>query len=425
MLKLSIFVLGFSADACDLKQMAGVQDPNLFIELSLSQCTGSAIARVSETILAVHHNRALINSDYLGSQLTGIRLLETLESLEGYVQVRLLRILSLMTRPVLSRITKSGCQNSHRYKASTISSLEANYTDFFSVASFFPIASRIRDISISRARCPEDTLISFMSVSRSILQVDLSTETRKSLFTEIGRSSLQIGLVRLLSVQQPVLDVLESLLLIVHNPHVEELVYVHGRLQRESVVFGFDCGDTNTCEVANVVTSLKSFNGTDIDKELRNEFMFIQSINSNWFSYLRNKGWGQRLVEALQSLKGQQERLDYHCEVATFVREYISNSSQFSVGEVVAFGMQLLANVDTKCTVAIATAFSLIQDGLIRALLSKHTSEKFKSEVLSLDAGMLMEMAWQTIAGDRLSDLVSSDIPLFELMNTTWLRFTT
>ena len=75
-----------------------------------------------------------------------------------------------------------------------------------------------------------------------------------------------------------------------------------------------------------------------------------------------------------------------------------------------------LITVHPDCTVSIAASFALAQDALVR-VDSKSNDQVFKN-----DLAMLMEMEWQTIAGEKFDFLLFNEIQLFRLMQVTWGR---
>jgi hypothetical protein len=53
-------------------------------------------------------------------------------------------------------------------------------------------------------------------------------------------------------------------------------------------------------------------------------------------------------------------------------------------------------------------------------MLNKYNLNEFVHASLVYDLSMLMEMQWQTIAGEKFDHLVLHEIPLFELMLKSW-----
>jgi hypothetical protein len=387
-----------------------------------------ALKETSSAIVEFHKNANSISKQVLEAKLHAtVDMFSELNFFgkESHALARILRVLGGITRPVLSKTTPSGCRNAHRYKASTMANLESNSERFSDKYILFPIASRMRDIGISRNRCPEDTLVSKLSIARSIVQL-AGLEQTYPLLRKIESELKQFGLVHLLSVSQPVLHILESLLIVVHNP-IDQTAFLYSEnLHTSHPVRNLKKFEN---EAAAVVSKLNSAVGSwRIDKDLRREFLFFQSVNTDWFERFR-EGWGLNLTAALVGLRNRLDRTcpSSDCEDSlfeNFSQNYLNNSIQIPVGETIGFGIDLLARADPRCTLLISAAFTLVQDGLVRAVTQKKNSnENITKTILNVDAGMLMEMAWQTIAGERLSELLTNKhVPIFELMHLTWLH---
>jgi hypothetical protein len=415
-----------------LSKLDKVEDMNQLVQIGFGlhgsnpQCPiARGIAEVASVILTVHNDSSKISVTFLEynlNQSSGVLSNPSLWE-EGWIGfTRLLRVLGSFTRPVLSRSTVSGCRNSHRYKASAITAFEKQGSLYLDPSAVFPIASRIRDIGISRTRCPEDTFVSVLSVARSMTQL-VQKEELRGFLQYIGEQLTHIGIARLLGIQQPVLEMLEAL---ARSRYLAGTTYVlpfsHNQLHRQIILTEFDS------EAQTVVSHFKNnLNSTNIDKDFRKDFLFLQSINAGWFEAFRS-GWGKKITGNLSALRKRQKvalESDHsrfpsgqECGSTVVADSCLRASTTFSIGDSLRYGVELLASVDTRCNVEISSAFVMIQRALMQALAGRN--DPLSEALFKEDAGMLMEMAWQTIAGDRLSDLIHHEVPIFELMYTTW-----
>ena len=343
----------------------------------------------------------------------------------------LLRLLSILSHTLRSSGYKkpSPCSGSHRYKSSSIASLESQWDTVHENPNYFmPVSGAMRDIGISRSRCPEDTLVSTIMITRSLAQLG-GTKIVDPLMDHIASTISGLGLHALLGISQPVFDALISLSNVLHGSRGAFESTDSGKPGRVTLS-EFDCSNSD-CEVERVVKKLESVSPAmqSIDRELRKEFLFLQSVNANWWKPW-NDLWGLRITQGLSRIShnirardsvGVDAKCDEgYCKIdnSQFLDILLTNSSLVPIGEIAKFGIELLADIDPRCTVAIATGFTLVQLALTRTA----RSHSVNPDILASDAGMLMEMAWQTIAGDRLNDLLHNEIPLFDLMSLTWSK---
>jgi hypothetical protein len=316
--------------------------------------------------------------------------------------LKIFRFFSKTVRPVLSKRPefKTGCSVAYRHRSSGIKTLESGFTD----SEIVQIGQYIRDIGISRDRCLEDTLVSWILTVRTLVQ--LGAELDSDLLTPVVDKIVGMESGKVFGISQPLIDALERLNAVVGSGRDQPLVVIHSTGSR---VKYFDS------EKQNVLQTLLSQETVFIEKKFRKEWMFFQSVNANWWEWLREDRWGFRLTRALAdlSIKHRQSNCLNSCcytpKLKTFLSRYLEDSATVSEGRVLSEGIELLATVDPRCSILIAVSFGLVLDALVRTSPSS-------------DGGLLLETMWQTIAGEKFTSLVSSEIPLFELMNLTWSR---
>ena len=336
----------------------------------------------------------------------------------------------------------TGCAVSYRYKSSSITAVETQWDNLIRYGQVFPIASRMRDLSISRIRCIEDSIVGIASVARSLkITTSPAADDLTAMYSLIHSLMGQAGGIgKLLGASQPVVDMLFAIVSVGHSlgdiAYIDPIVknrkshYSTKQLKSSAPVFGFNCdasATTNLCEVSRVVESftVSNFKPKEMPSRFRSEFNFLQSINANWFTSLLKDAWGYRIVSALVSVRERTQSTPMYrtectdAEFTTFVSRYVDDADFRATqqpSELVAMAIRNLITVHPDCTVSIAASFALAQDALVR-VDSKSNDQVFKN-----DLAMLMEMEWQTIAGEKFDFLLFNEIQLFRLMQVTWGR---
>jgi hypothetical protein len=93
--------------------------------------------------------------------------------------------------------------------------------------------------------------------------------------------------------------------------------------------------------------------------------------------------------------------------------------SASALSEKVVFAISNLMKVPTDCSIALSALTAIMMDVLVQ---SNGASAKVYDAIREEDIGELLEISWQTIAGERFDVLLSTPVPLFALMNLTWSR---
>lgn len=329
----------------------------------------------------------------------------------------------------------STCAVSFRYKSSSISSIHSQYPEWSSPTSVLPIASRIRDLSITRIKCVEESLVSVISITRTIRAVGGSSNF-PHLISLIQSMAQQVGIPKLLGSNVPVISALSSL--VFPQPSNADLRYIgpiSGNRRNQSIapLFGFDCSEnakkqetceseknsfTKECEVARVVGKLGCYSPSPtLNRDLREEFTFLQSINANWYSNLNN-GWGELLTRNLNTLA---EKIDISttrtiCQDKYLQEIDLSESSDY----LIANGLEKLMSVSPHCSVLISASMALVHLGLIRLIHEAQLSPGIQESLVLNDIASILEMEWQTVAGDKLDALLTDKHGLFKIMNAAW-----
>jgi len=329
-----------------------------------------------------------------------------------------LNLLRLFWR--VARNTGTCSAISYRYKSSTTASMHA----YMDGGNFQPIANRIRDISITRSGCTEETILSLMSIARSWGQIGGNIRPVLELTDRLTRGEV----LEILMGSRDILVVLQSIPQYGGATNVE---FSGERITGKAPVFGFDCHET--CLVENIVAEFDRATTVLVASPRsywRKSFMYLQSINSNWLPYLSDK-WGRRITESLVGLRrrslsdGASIFTDSRCvdpEFVTFVNEYIANSdSGESTAMALAQGIEMIVKSNSQCSVYIATGMALVFDAFLY-MVNQNTTPNFVNVFIEYDLSMLMEMQWQTIAGDKFENLVLHELPIFELMLKSWTR---
>ena len=178
-----------------------------------------------------------------------------------------------------------------------------------------------------------------------------------------------------------------------------------------------DCDINPNCEILRIIERLDNFTEFDqIDKKLKKEFLFIQSINSNWVPTLA-RGHGIRLIQALSQLgkrfrQGRVLRTCHHGDNLEFI-DYLNNFQKLkenrNIDEILYFAISNLISISSKCPIYTAAAYSLF-------IYSTRVADR--TGLVSVNE--LIEFEFQTIAGEKLSALLAYDVDIFGLMEIHW-----
>ena len=315
---------------------------------------------------------------------------------------------------------KSTCAVSHRYMSSTISAWMNFREQFLNPNLVFPISSRIRDLTITRNRCIEETAVTIFSIARSFEQIASGQSVNGIVAIVDDLMIASGGLARMIRVKEPVIEI--AVLLGNGNDgerrHLE-LIVPHGGAQvKDRRVIGFDLNI-----VEDILGGMKKFG--------RKEFLFFQSINANWFDLLVKDDVGFKLMNVLVNMRSNMARRNgvgtcMDEKFSNFLRVYVqSGGVSDSAEHVIAQGLETLIQVQPECSMYIATAIALIQDGFTRVLLESQDGgvlNDFQQDMFYNDLSNLMEMEWQTIAGEKMEWILGHELPIFELMRITWNR---
>lgn len=397
----------------------------------VTECPITAVIdEISYVIVAIHNDQKLIQStDSLSKKIVKTRIFlsdfenfkSVLSEKAGLVLVRLLGLLSTVVKRAAGSLPafKSGCTVAHRYKSSAIAAIEKNWDNLAIPNSVFPIASRVRDLSISKTRCLEDSLVSVVSAARSYYQLNGDDlEKMKYLIWQLLVE--QISVEKSLGVKQPVFKAIESLVLVLTGALERPVALVSESLKKErskAPVFGFDCESNQHCEVEQVLKAIATVDVGSVNKSLRREHMFLQSINANWWPELR-KGYGFRIASVLADLserlpKKSPKQICQDKDFVAFVTDVIAGNVRKEA--MLAEGLRSVIETDEECTVEIAASFALIQLSLTSGTEDGVVGADFASGV--------MEMVWQTVAGDKLDAVLANSLRLFDIMKLTWSHF--
>ncbi|KAF4716968.1 hypothetical protein FOZ63_020945, partial [Perkinsus olseni] len=89
--------------------------------------------------------------------------------------------------------------------------------------------------------------------------------------------------------------------------------------------------------------------------------------------------------------------------------------------------MSLVGSVSPDCGVAVATALQLALNHYVAILVrlghplkAPNATHPLATQALNEDVSGLVEVIWQTVAGEKLAEVLSNELPLFELMRLQW-----
>ena len=374
------------------------------------------------------------------------------QMLLGKSSMGVLTSLSLLGTVVRARLDSNhplllpSCSASNRYVSSAQTTWEQQPFAWKDSGSVFPIAARVRDLWISRSRCVEDSTVSLVSLVRSLRQVNLHASKHVESLLEIF--ILQIPPIRLLGGKWPIVDMLVAMHaagfstdgdLRLIAPPVRPTWHASSKLKHSGApLFGFDCPDGRVemlvktagathppalCEAEAVIKFFTSHLNPS-GPESRKAHLYLQSINANWFPDMA-KGWGYLISKALirevnLEVKNLEENLE--CKGAesfiAFVHEYLARPTE--PGIAISAGLRAVMEIHPDCTVIISAAFTLIHDAWLRLLSGG--SWEFETSVRTADLAQLLEVAWQSVAGEKLDVLLHHPVGLFALMHAMWAR---
>ena len=390
--------------------------------LELSRFLVSLPGRIEDVPLLLTHT-----VQYLGSAGRIESLLSN--SSEGkYLQLlSLVRLTSSHVRRLANNkgLFQTSCAVSYRFRSSTLLSLESQWASYLNSTHVFPISSRVRDISITRDRCREDSTLSVLSILRSVKQIS-RVEELSELYSYLSDSLRSIGILRLFGVKQPLWELVFAVALTPCSQSAKILRYV-SPLKRKvgssnSPVFGFDCErePKKNCEVEAVISAFSSSYALG-EFKYRKEFQFLQSVNANWLPYLHS-GYGKRITASLIELaKGPtvvHSQPSIRCKEDE-LKSFLDNSyEEKSLGSRLVLSLRTLMTLPTDCSISLSAANAIIMDALVEVFVR----DEFPIEIYREDVGELLEISWQTVAGEKFHDLLSSPVPLFTLMDRTWSR---
>ena len=309
-------------------------------------------------------------------------------------------------------LLRPSCTPSGRYVSSFLKSWNLQNSEWNDPKMVFPISPRIRDLSITRIKCVEDSLVSILSLLRSFTQVK-GTELDMSHSVEMMMKS--ISMIKLLGGKWPIIDLLISIDKVAMDelilaPSIAVVRQTHASSKWVATappIWGFPKeGDANPSLVETLIQNLR-----DGRKLNRTERLFFQSINANWFEIFESK-WGLLLTDALSVRRNVSDCLESVCRPTPSACPSVSSSVPVSLR--VETGIDILMNAPPDCTVALAAAYVFIHHGFLGT----------KSTILKSDLSTLLELAWQTIAGEDIESVINNEIPLFEIMHQMWLELT-
>ncbi|KAF4677082.1 hypothetical protein FOL47_003533 [Perkinsus chesapeaki] len=342
-------------------------------------------------------------------------------------------------------------------------------------SSLIPLGYTFRDLTISSRHCPPETATAIVSAARGWLQLG-GPGVGVAKFLEVAEGWLaRENPFRLLSMSSPYFEFVHAALVADH-PQASPLARMlqprpgtakrgHGAGQK---VMGFECGGVaesrriqiefleamvrnvpptwsqtgRGCEVASVISKLASLPPQEVpqvDRTHLSSWYFLQSVNSQWWRPLKS-GWGLLLSHTFAQLHGESLRLGFkprrlpkHCKGSPAINRLQQLSAASLAGDLLEDynslpeAMSLVASIHPDCSVAIATALQLALNCYVHRLLeygrplkAANATHPLAAEVLTEDASGVVEVIWQTIAGEKLADILSNELPLFELMRLQW-----
>ena len=393
-----------------------------------------------------------------------------------------------------------GCAVVHRHMSSTRATIEEFPGELSRLNVLLPVGEKLRDLAISGKRCGVESAVSLLGLARGVMQVLKGIDERFTNDSEMKRKVLGpiLGLVkdligginpiRLVAMSSPLMDILYSFVEITESRNFSSPSVILSPRDGTSkaLIFGFDCGpedlkflksvisitrrkdekeckvlsptDYDTkfgdslselkafklskkCEAATVIESLIHLIDTDewpdLSRKYSNEWLYLQSINSNWHEHLV-KGWGEATAAVLSILEEKAKKSNLkpkrnpaHCntqETLDFTNwvssTYLKNENVklIEAAEFLTKAVSFLISVNPDCSVELAIAYAVSIE-IFADLLSRETvNESFKHKVAAQDLSSVIETIWQTIAGEKLYDVISNKLPLFRVMQRYWAR---
>jgi hypothetical protein len=387
-----------------LAQISNISDPNMIINygIALSTQFPDLGCKIVDSIVEVSVLvRMLVESktdSVISDKLTKTRHLFTEDFSflysHSYLTVSLLTAFKALSNILLSKFSeiKVACSVSFRYKSSTITAIESG--DWNTPNLFFPIGNRIRDILITRDRCIEESLISIISITRSVSLLSPSPELFDLIQSIISK---KIGFERIFFLRKvPIIDALYGLFVSLSDTPTVAVYYYPPRSISKSVWQQQKSSRRSPLDIFNEIEHviLRFKNSTGDYKNLKNEHLFLQSINANWLPYLANNTHGYRLCDALVQMSSHPSYVNPP-SMASSLSGLLTASNEIDIST-------LLAGFNYRLVESVA-----------------HLSA-IRKDVVTEDVSIIMEMEWQTIAGEKLLDLISTSHTLFQYMKAYW-----
>ena len=363
------------------------------------------------------------------------------------------------------------CALAHRHVAATRVLVEKFPGELEMSDRLIPFGERLRDLGISRKLCGVETAATIAALTRSFVQIAaghlncdqsrVDVEHFRALLDVIDSYKVGENSLRLHAMISPLFDVLQSLSGVLTRSKWESAprsIIKPKELILQGHIPGFACeqrpevsesceeedddrGPVDRCEIAEVVTAFEGL--TDVKKvdNLRRPWLFLQSINANWHDKLRESGWGFKVSHALENLSKKAREADMkprrnpkHCrdkETSEFL-DWVDNVylkktdlETAEASEAFARALRGVANVNPDCSVALSVAYMTAMD-VISSVMSKPVCYpeigqiSLFSQATRDDLATVTEIVWQTIAGEKLSDLLAHRGGLFQLMRRYW-----
>ena len=291
------------------------------------------------------------------------------------------------------------------------------------------------------------------------------------LFSLIDRYVEGIDTLRLTAMASPLFDMLHNLARFLHvrdSSLIPTVLLAPREAPGQSAIFGFDCGEAGekfrvlfmdwqngsvltdtllkfplpkTCEAGQAVQAFLRLSTQpaaewpELNRKLSGPWILLQSVNANWHYDLVD--WGEAISVSLReshtaaiSAGLQPNRWPLYCKTSEVKQyrewlsdEYLVRTSSSAVNDdewearAVANSIEFLASIHPDCSVELATAYAAVSDSFIRML---YKDKALLRDVLQRDLSSIVETIWQTIAGEKLLDVIANPMPLFELMARYW-----
>ncbi|KAF4684372.1 hypothetical protein FOZ60_007923 [Perkinsus olseni] len=348
-------------------------------------------------------------------------------------------------------------------------------------SSLLPLGATLRDLTISSRHCPPETATAIVSTARGWLQLGGSEEGVLG-FLEVAEGWVaRENPFRLLAMSSPYFEYVHAVLVALHQQALlpaRLLPPRPGAAKRgPSTVdrsMGFDCGGVvearriqnefleamvgnstpswpqspggRGCEIASVIALLAHLPAdgvASVDRTHLASWHYLQSVNSQWWRPLKS-GWGLLLANALADLHAralqaglEPRRLPKHCKSSPAVARLRDLSAAYlsteppagdeGISSSLPEAMSLVGSVSPDCSVAVATALQLALNHYVAILVrlghplkAPNATHPLATQALNEDVSGLVEVIWQTVAGEKLAEVLSNELPLFELMRLQW-----